>query len=299
MATSTTQESEVQENTKPKYDYDFIGFTYDGKHSIRDLNIYRTSDGSRYNENLSPSVTDKTAEVPGGDGLYYFGSQHKQRQFSISFAFDQLTEQQFRELRRLFSKKELVELSFDERPYVVYSVKPTGTPTLKTVCFENDDYERVYKGEGTLNLVAYYPYGHTPTKLWTTTNDGKTFSFTKVDGKDLEQYSIFAYPTKEQWAPASGLNNPQNINVGDIPAPFIWPKTGAGTVIKNMKLPIGNTTVIFLEAASDVKWDSRTGLIIGTVGGETRPLLYSGNSCGSIPVGEAIPSGVELQFWYY
>lgn len=151
--------------TKPAYDYDFIGFTYDGKHSIRDLNIYRTSDGSRYNENLSPSVTDKTAEVPG-DGLYYFGSQHKQRQFSISFAFDQLTEQQFRELRQLFSKKELVELSFDERPYVVYSVKPTGTPTLKTVCFENDDYERVYKGEGTLSLVAYYPYGHTPTVLW-------------------------------------------------------------------------------------------------------------------------------------
>lgn len=73
---------------KPEYDYDFIGFTYDGRHSIRDLNIYRTSDGSRYNENLSPSVTDKTAEIPGGDGLYYFGSQYKQRQFSISFAFD-------------------------------------------------------------------------------------------------------------------------------------------------------------------------------------------------------------------
>jgi hypothetical protein len=100
-------------------------------------------------------------------------------------------------LRRLFSKKELVELSFDERPYVVYSVKPTGTPTLKTVCFENDEYERVYKGEGTLSLVAYYPYGHTPTKLWTTKDKGVTFSFEGADGKDLDSYSTDAYPTKE------------------------------------------------------------------------------------------------------
>jgi hypothetical protein len=280
--------------TKPAYDYDFIGFTYDGKHSIRDLNIYRTSDGSRYNENLSPSVTDKTAEVPGGDGLYYFGSQHKQRQFSISFAFDQLTEQQFRELRQLFSKKELVELSFDERPYVVYSVKPTGTPTIKTVCFENDEYERVYKGEGTLSLVAYYPYGHTPTKLWTYDDEKKTLSFAEADGKNLAAYNIEYYPTKEQWVSSSGLENVGYKNAGDIPAPFIW----TGAVSKDQKLSIGNTTITFLEEASGVTWDSRTGLIIGTVGGETRPLLYSGNSCGTIPVG-ATCANASFKLWYY
>ena len=49
-------------------DMDFIGFTYNGKHSMRDFNIYRTSDGSRYNDNLVPSMTDKTADIPGGDG---------------------------------------------------------------------------------------------------------------------------------------------------------------------------------------------------------------------------------------
>jgi hypothetical protein len=31
-----------------KFDYDFIGFTYNKVHSIRDLGIYRVSDGSRY-----------------------------------------------------------------------------------------------------------------------------------------------------------------------------------------------------------------------------------------------------------
>jgi hypothetical protein len=33
-------------------DLDFIGFSYGHVHSVRDLGIYRTSDGSRFNTNL-------------------------------------------------------------------------------------------------------------------------------------------------------------------------------------------------------------------------------------------------------
>ena len=58
---------------------DFIGFTYDGKHSFRDWGIYRTSDGSRYNDNIVPQMTEKVAEVPGGDGQYYFNTLHKSK----------------------------------------------------------------------------------------------------------------------------------------------------------------------------------------------------------------------------
>jgi hypothetical protein len=57
----------------------FIGFTYNGKHSIDDFGIYRTSDGSRYNHNLIPQLNDKTADVPGGHGQYYFSSTYKNR----------------------------------------------------------------------------------------------------------------------------------------------------------------------------------------------------------------------------
>ena len=46
---------------------DFIGFTYNGFPSS-DLGIMRVSDGSRFNENLLPTMQDKTAQVPGGDG---------------------------------------------------------------------------------------------------------------------------------------------------------------------------------------------------------------------------------------
>ena len=71
---------------------DFVGFTYNGKHSWYDLGIYRTSDGSRYNDNLTPSLNDKTTDIPGGDGQYYFYTRAKNKVFSISYAFDSLTE---------------------------------------------------------------------------------------------------------------------------------------------------------------------------------------------------------------
>jgi hypothetical protein len=76
-------------------DYDFIAFSFDGYHSYEDFGIYRTSDGSRYAENLAPTLADKTADVPGGDGMYFFSTKHKQQTFNINFAFDHMEEKQF------------------------------------------------------------------------------------------------------------------------------------------------------------------------------------------------------------
>jgi hypothetical protein len=54
--------------------------------------IYRTSDSNRYNINLAPPMRDITAEVPSGDGQYYFGTFHQPKVFDISFAFDNLND---------------------------------------------------------------------------------------------------------------------------------------------------------------------------------------------------------------
>ena len=70
---------------------DFVGFSFGGVHSST-LGIIRTSEGSRYNQNLLPTIQEQTVQVPGGEGTYYFGSNYTQRQFSISIAFDSLTE---------------------------------------------------------------------------------------------------------------------------------------------------------------------------------------------------------------
>lgn len=140
---------------------DFISFSFNGVHSS-ELGITRTSDGSRYNENLLPTIQDKTVQVPGADGTYFFGSFYTQRQFSVPIAFDSLTEAEYRKLRQHFGDKGIHELIFDERPYKVYMAKSTGTPQLKTICFDGEDKDgspcRIYKGEGTLTFTAYYPF---------------------------------------------------------------------------------------------------------------------------------------------
>lgn len=144
-----------------KNSLDFVGFTYDGKHSKEYFNIYRVSDGSRYSDNLIPQIQDKTVEITGRDGALYFNTSHKPKQFSISIAFDDLSEEKYQEMRSWLGKGKIAELIFDETPYKVYSAKPTGTPQLKTICFNEGD-NRVYKGEGTIQFVCYYPYARTP-----------------------------------------------------------------------------------------------------------------------------------------
>ena len=148
-------------------DYDFVAFSFNNKHSYEDFGIVRVSEGSRYNENLSPTLTDKTAEVPGGDGTYYFNTQHKQKVFNISFAFDGMSEAKLREMKQWLNGKDMADLWFAEAPYKVYTAKVTGAPQMKYVCFdqyneETGKTERVYKGEGSVTFTAYWPYAHTP-----------------------------------------------------------------------------------------------------------------------------------------
>ena len=95
----------------------------------------------------------------------------------MPIAFDSLTEAEYRRLRQHFGDKGIHELIFDERPYKVYTAKVTGTPQLKTICFDGEDKDgnpcRIYKGEGTLTFTAYYPFARSRFKYledYTSTN---------------------------------------------------------------------------------------------------------------------------------
>ena len=208
---------------------DYLGFTYNGVHSST-LGIVRTSDGSRFNENLLPTMQDKTVQVPGGDGTYYFGSYYTQRPFNVSFAFDSLTEQQVVELKSHFGDKKIHDLIFDETPYKVYRAKVTGTATMKYIPFnEGEGKKRIYKGEGTIQFTCYFPFAKSKYKCLN-------------DSDDLN---------KEEWKDASrmkdsnlGYNNYNNgviklYNPGDLEADFLLtlkfnnnkiPATGIGLV---------------------------------------------------------------------
>ena len=220
---------------------DFIGFSFNGYRS-EELGIVRVSDGSRYDEDLLPTSQDKTVQVPGGDGFYYFGSDYTQRQFSINIAFDELTEAQFRKLQQVFGTKELGKLIFDERPYKYYMVK-SGNPQLKYICFGKERDPRIYKGEGTLTFTAYYPFAKSVFKF---------LEKTQKEGKEVYVLQS-TYSNIEEWAEASGMKaqsaldkvpkNPTEgvypisvYNAGDLEADFILKFNGAPSSAINIEL---------------------------------------------------------------
>lgn len=167
---------------------DYTGFTYNGVHSS-ELGITRVSDGSRYNENLLPTMQDKTVQVPGADGTYYFGSFYTQRQFNVSFAFDDLTEAQVARLKSHFGDKGVHDLIFDETPYKIWSAKVTGTATIKYLPFAEGETNRLYKGEGSIQFTCYKPYA-------------------RCEKKSLADFA--KWENIDEWAEASGL--PRNLN---------------------------------------------------------------------------------------
>lgn len=203
---------------------DFIGFSFNGYRS-EELGIVRVSDGSRYDEDLLPTSQDKTVQVPGGDGFYYFGSDYTQRQFSINIAFDELTEAQFRKLQQVFGTKELGKLIFDERPYKYYMVK-SGNPQLKYICFGKEGGPRIYKGEGTLTFTAYYPFAKSVFKF---------LEKTQKEGKEVYVLQS-TYSNIEEWAEASGMK-------------------AQGTLDKVLKSPTGGVYSISVYNAGDLEAD--------------------------------------------
>ena len=261
---------------------DYMGFTYNNVHSS-DLGIVRVSDGSRFNENLLPTMQDKTVPVPGGDGSYFFGSYYTQRQFNISFAFDDLTEERLARIRSHFGDKQIYDLIFDEAPYKVYSAKVTGTATLKYIPFAEGATGRLYKGEGTIQFTCFYP-------------------FARCNFKTLEECQ--EYDNWEEWILASRIafyDEEKKAyvlnggNFGDVPVPFKLTLSGSGGGEKFL----GKITWNLPENTTGIL-DTRTGLVL-SASGDILNQYVTGDLTVKIPDGATasdIPEGAQFTCEY-
>lgn len=264
-------------------DMDFIGFSFNGVHS-NNLGITRVSNGTRYEDTLTPNFKDTTAEIAGGDGTLYWDSFDTNRTFNIQFAFDNLSELQYRRLRQVFNGKAYGALIFDEAPYKQYSVKVQSPIQLTSLCFEEGG-ARVQKGEGSIAFVAQYPQA-------------------KSVHKYLNEYTPdTAFPNKSQWEAASEMlatkgsydsANKTSIkiyNPGDLPVDWnaTFVPNGNFALSCNGKSLSGNISAL-KTGDTKVRVNSRANLIEG--------VDNSGNLTGNL-YNECITSGdfFQIPIW--
>ena len=252
---------------------DFLGFSFDGIHSSR-LGITRVSKGDRYDEALVPDLEDKTIEVPGRDGSYFFGTSYKNKDISISIAFDSLTENQFRQLRKVLAIKKPCQLIFDERPYKVYMAKISSPPELEYVCFDEPKkrlmgpreglriVDRDYEA-GTITRETIYPYEYDGTTERIYKGEG-TIEFTCVRPFATEQFKVLDFygdfNFQTGWnGTINYRNNPRSIPEADARKA----EDGAAETTTDPKYDIieldsGNSLTIYTNVA---EWAESSGIL--------------------------------------
>lgn len=307
---------------------DFLGFSFDGIH-CSSLGITHVSSSDRYDENLSPEINDKTIEIPGNDGEYYFGSNFGTHEFHIDIAFDNVTETQFRKIRTLFNTKKICELIFDERPYKVYYAKLQSPIELSYICFDEPyktvgeprdgvrieerevdpetgavtpvweqvtpyeyDYsrkQRIYKGEGTIEFICYYPFAKQLFKILELYESGGNLltTYTNVDewaessgilsqadytGNHIDE--VLPFNENSLYNYTIPVYNPGDLNVGFyLYLPFsngeINPIDGSDYIIIN-----ADDTVMLLDPIVRHSNDNATGVIINTVNHLIEGVVY-------------------------
>lgn len=209
-------------------DSDFIGFSFNGIHSDT-LHIKRVSDGSRYNENLSPNFQDVKAQVPGRDGSLYWDSFYSEKPFPVQIAFDNLSEVGLHTLKQTFNGKAEGWLIFDEEPYKHYWVKIQTPVQLKYLCFYDESNNRVYKGEGTINFVAYDVYGHCDHHFLDYYVNSNVNEWGAASGLKPSNEPSSGPPYERNAGFVEGENYIRLYNGGDIPAaPIIWVRSSIG-----------------------------------------------------------------------
>ena len=279
-----------------RYD-DLTGFKFGDYHSSQ-FGLIRVSNGSRYNEYLLPTLKNTTTDVPGMEGTLYFGTQKTTRSFQVDMAFDSLTEEDIRDIREWLTGAH--SLIFDERPYIQYMCILNSAPQLKYLTFEENG-ERIYKGELSVNFVSYLPYGYSI--------DGKKFIDDFLD-ENFEEWSNASHLAYKNFYEGETLhaydkfegNNVYVYNGGDVEADYVltcYFSEGATTKISmndvsyefSLRAKSANSTHLELSVNSKLQYARCRDVNIadGVITGKSDyEIMLPSTEMFKIPVGQSL-----------
>ena len=192
--------------SNPVYDFEFLGFTFNGKHSS-EFGLTVVSPGGLYQENMFASFEDKTISVSGKEGVYYFGTEIRTKEMSVQLAFDHLTSENYRKIKEWLSPKIVGKLIFDERPYKYYWVKISTPPAFSFVPFEEEiegEVVHIFKGELSISFISHSPYGYCETSF---------LREVEIYNPEEEDYKPYVYGNYPGWYMESGLFDEEATNI--------------------------------------------------------------------------------------
>ena len=205
---------------------DFLDFYYNGKWAS-ELGLVKVNNGKRQDDEVLPASKDTTIDIPGNDGVYYVNSKYQQREFKIDFAYDGLSEDDIKKIREWLAPQKECRLIFSERPYKYYMAKPKSAPKLSYIAFDTSDGGRVYKGEGSVQFVCYYPWARSVAKNMKELNTtlGPLY---EVTSQQLEGSNLYTTNSDGTLSDATGIERVSTAefngyvlnNLGQLPAPF-------------------------------------------------------------------------------
>lgn len=152
------------------------GFTQNGKHSA-EMRIHYIPDAQSRGDFYAgyDVISSERSWFAGGE---YYKSRVKTRVFTLDCYYEQITIQQRENILRWLDRRTSGTLVFDDRPYVVYKVRPSKKIDFKDY-LQNEFGEELYSGTFSIQFSAYDPFGELK---YTTLNEIDTMRFEAETG---------------------------------------------------------------------------------------------------------------------
>lgn len=166
------------------------GFKYNGRH-CSEFGVWYVPDAKDLWVN-SPDYDVTSTKVKGRAGSYYYTNEAKERTFTLSCFFEDITWFDREQIRHWIDRKTSGELVFDRKPFVYYNVRPTKQDTGKVYVTRGaTDQENLYSGTFTITFTAFEPFGYMTYKSFNTYDDDNASIFCGI----LDTSEMPATPT--------------------------------------------------------------------------------------------------------